>query len=214
MCQILFCELSIISLLFDIKSTTPHVWSFNNIFFYRKLKFQCSEETKKTAVLKVTVCCSRSQGCCCLWTEAKWSQPQSLRGHWTPAGSCCVSPGGFVKGNIWEPVTQSLLNEVEHDHTPPVTQCVSIGCWELSGAWMWLLSRVYTIKTPQTPPSSLTLVGWLSAHKRERLPEPLQHFLLGFPAGSDELHRSWVPSPAPPAPPPPPHLPCRRLSPT
>lgn len=43
-----------------------------------------------------------------------------------PAGVCRVSPGGFKRGNIQEPLTQSLMNELEHDHTPGV----SIGCWE------------------------------------------------------------------------------------
>lgn len=51
----------------------------------------------------------------------------------------------------------------------------SIGCRELSGASMWLLSRVYTIKTPQTPPSSLTLVAATCAPPREA-PDPLRRF--------------------------------------
>lgn len=125
--------------------------------------------------------------------------------HCEPSSSLLCLSGRFCQG---EPLTQSLLNEVEHDHTPLLLSVCLLAAGSYPEPGCGCCQGFILLKLPKLlhPPRHLLL---LPAHRRERPPEPLQHFLLGFPAGSDELHRPSVPSPAPPA-----HVPHRRLSPT
>lgn len=94
--------------------------------------------------VQFAACCLRLYNPSSPW-ETLWAQQQPV-----------VSLREVLPGGTTDPVSAERGGTWPH---PPVTQCVSIGCWELSWAWMWLLSRLYTIKTPQTAPSSPTLVA-------------------------------------------------------